>query len=157
MNNIPGFSLKMAFVSVPKDLSRVKSKLAFNMTKRQLICFGIAAVLGIPAYIFTRKTIGNTGAALLMMGIMLPLFFLAMYEKDGQPAEKVIRNYIRTKIYWPGIRPYKTENFYAILEKEGKNGATQNKTAAKTPVGKRPSGKGKPRGHERNVSAKKRK
>ena len=138
----------MAFVSVPKDLSRVKSKLAFNMTKRQLICFGIAAVLGIPAYIFTRKTIGNTGAALLMMGIMLPLFFLAMYEKDGQPAEKVIRNYIRTKIYWTGTRPYKTENFYAILEKEAKPVATNNKTAAKTPVGKRPPGKGKPQKHK---------
>jgi len=146
----------MAYVSVPKDLSRVKSKLALNMTKRQLICFGAAAAIGIPTYIFSRGAIGNTAAVLLMMGLMLPLFFLAMYEKDGQPAEKVIRNMIRTRFYWPGVRTYKTENLYAILEKEGKNGATQNKTAAKAPVGKREAGKGKPRGHETVRANKKR-
>ena len=33
----------MAFVSVPKDLTKVKNKIIFNLTKRQLICFGIAA------------------------------------------------------------------------------------------------------------------
>ena len=29
----------MAFVPVPKDLNRVKTKVMFNLTKRQLICF----------------------------------------------------------------------------------------------------------------------
>ena len=139
----------MAFVNVPKDLSKVKTKLAFNMTKRQLICFGSAAAIGVPTYIFTRGAIGNSAAVLLMMGVMLPLFFIAMYEKDGQPAEKVIRNYIRTKIYWPGIRIFKTENFYAVLEKEGKSLATENKTAAKTPVGKRQAGKRKQSGRKK--------
>ena len=138
----------MAFTNIPKDLSKVKSKLAFNMTKRQLICFGTAAAVGVPTYIFTRGAIGNSGAVLLMMGLMLPLFFLAMYERDGQPAEKVIRNYIRTKFYWAGIRAYKTENFYSILEKEGKN-ATENKTAAKTSVRECTPGKGKPGGREK--------
>ena len=79
----------MAFVSVPKDLSRVKTKVAMNLTKRQLICFGAAAAIGIPVYIFTYKVIGNSAAALLMIGLMLPFFFLAMYEKDGLPAEIV--------------------------------------------------------------------
>ena len=36
----------MAFVSVPKDLTKVKNKIIFNLTKRQLICFGIAAADG---------------------------------------------------------------------------------------------------------------
>ena len=153
----------MAFVNVPKDLSVVKSKLALNMTKRQLICFGVAAAIGVPVYIFTRGAIGNSGAVLLMMGLMLPLFFLAMYEKDCQPAEKVLRNIIRVKLYWPGKRPYKTENFYEILDKEASSIATQDagasskrslrpaesKETAKTPVGKRPSGKGKPRGRKK--------
>ena len=31
----------MAFVPVPKDLNRVKTKVMFNLTKRQLICFSI--------------------------------------------------------------------------------------------------------------------
>ena len=135
----------MAFVTVPKDLSKVKTKIALNLTKRQLICFSAAAVVGIPAYIFTRGAIGNSAAALLMIGLMLPLFALAMYEKDGMPAEAILRNFIRVRLYWPGKRPYKAENLYEIMEKGAKSVATQNKTAAKTPVGKRPTGKSKPR------------
>ena len=41
----------MPYVQVPKDLSKVKTKLAFNLTKRQLICFSGAAAVGIPAYL----------------------------------------------------------------------------------------------------------
>ena len=109
----------MAFCSVPKDLNKIKSKVALNMTKRQLICFGTAALIGVPTYLFTRGTIGNTAAVLLMMGIMAPLFLLAMYEKDGLSAEKIIRNYIRAKFYWAGIRPYRAQNFYEnITEKD---------------------------------------
>lgn len=131
----------MAFVNVPKDLTVVKSKLALNMTKRQLICFGVAAAIGIPVYIYTRGAIGNSGAVLLMMGLMLPLFFLAMYEKDGQPAEVILRNIIRVKFLWPGKRPYKTENFYEILDEEANDIATESKTATKAAVRKRPAGK----------------
>lgn len=35
----------MAFVSVPKDLTKVKNKIILNLTKRQLICLGIAAAV----------------------------------------------------------------------------------------------------------------
>jgi len=128
----------MAFVNVPKDLSIVKTKIAMNLTKRQLICFGIAAVIGIPTYLFSRSAIGNSAAALLMIGIMLPLFFLAMYERDGQPAEKILRNMIRTKFVWAGKRPYKTENLYDLMEKEARIVATKSKNTTKTAVGKRP-------------------
>jgi len=107
----------MAFVSVPKDLNKIKSKVALRMTKRQLICFGTAAVIGIPAYLFTRANIGNEAAVLLMMALMAPLFFLAMYESDGLPAEKLLRNYIRARFYWPTIRKYRTENFYETIQK----------------------------------------
>ena len=30
----------MPYVNVPNDLSKIKTKLAFNLTKRQLVCFG---------------------------------------------------------------------------------------------------------------------
>lgn len=36
----------MAFVSVPKDLTKVKNKIILNLTKRQLICLGIAVAVG---------------------------------------------------------------------------------------------------------------
>ena len=111
----------MAYVPVPKDLSKIKTKLAFNLTKRQLICFSAAASVGVPTYLLTRGALGNSAAMLLMIGLMLPFFFFAMYEKDGLPLEKVLKNIIRTCFLYPRVRPYKTENFYALLsEKEAK-------------------------------------
>ena len=108
----------MPYVNIPNDLSKIKTKMAFNLTKRQLLCFGAAAVIGVPTYIFTRSAIGNSVAMFLMIALMLPFFFLAMYERDGLPAEKVARNIIRALFIRPGPRPYMTENFYAILTKE---------------------------------------
>ena len=131
----------MAFVNIPKDLNKVKTKVALNLTKRQLVCFGAAAFVGIPVYIFSRGVIGNSAGALLMIAVMFPLFFMGIYEKDGIPAEKILKNIIRARFVWPGKRPYKTENLYETLVKEGKDIATQNKTAAKAPVSKRPTGK----------------
>ncbi|GHU87208.1 hypothetical protein FACS1894202_01030 [Clostridia bacterium] len=131
----------MAFVNVSKDLSKIKTKMAFNLTKRQLICFGAAAIIGIPTYLLTRGAIGNSPAVLLMIGTMLPLFFLAMYERDGQPAEIILRNIIRTKFLWAGTRPYKTENLYEIMEREAKEFGKQAETTTKTAVRKRKSGK----------------
>lgn len=102
----------MAYVNVPNDLSKIKTKMAFNLTKRQLICFGIAAAVGIPTYLMARTAIGNMGAMLLMIGLMLPCFLLAMYERDGLPFEKVVRNIVRATFLWPRTRPYQTNNFY---------------------------------------------
>ena len=96
----------MPYANVPNDLSKIKTKIAFNLTKRQLICFGIGAAVGIPTYLLTRQTTGNTGALFAMLAIMLPAFLLAMYEKDGLPFEKVICNIVRVKFTRHGIRPY---------------------------------------------------
>ena len=85
----------MPYVQIPKDLSRVRTKIAFGLNKRQLICFGSAAFIGVPVYLFTRVPLGTEAAVLLMIGLMLPFFFLAMYERDGQPAEKILRNWQR--------------------------------------------------------------
>ena len=105
--------IEIPYVNVPNDLSKVKTKLAFNLTKRQLVCFGIAAAVGVPTYLLARSTIGNTGAMFLMMAVALPAFLLAMYEKDGLPLEKVVKNIIRARFLRPGIRPYQTQNIYA--------------------------------------------
>jgi hypothetical protein len=53
-----------------------------------------------------------------MVILMLPAFLFAMYEKDGMPLEKVLRNFFRVKILNPGIRPYQTENIYEVLNRE---------------------------------------
>lgn len=75
----------MPYVNVPNDLSKIKTKIAFNLTRRQLICFGGAAAVGIPVYLLTRHALGGTWAMFLMIALMLPAFFMAMYERDGLP------------------------------------------------------------------------
>ena len=44
----------MAYVPVPKDLTKVKTKVAFNLTKRQLVCFGGGALIGVPLFFLLR-------------------------------------------------------------------------------------------------------
>ena len=85
----------MAYVPVPKDLTKVKTKLAFNLTKRQLICIGGGALIGVPLF-----------------------FLLGVYEKHGQPLEKVLRSVLNVCFLRPRERPYKTNNFYAALERQ---------------------------------------
>ena len=108
-----------AYISVPRDLTKVKSKVAFNLTKRQLLCFGTAALIGVPLFFVLRDSGGNTAATLGMMAVMLPAFFLGMYEKNGQPMEKLLSYYVQSRFVRPKIRPYKTNNYYAILMKGG--------------------------------------
>ena len=126
----------MPFVPVPKDLTRVKSKVAFNLTKRQLICFGGGALVGIPTYVLTRGLLGNDTAVVLMIGLMLTFFLFGIYEKDGQPLEKVLGHFIRARFLVPRTRPYRTENMYAALERQNRNEmeakAVANKAAKNT-------------------------
>ena len=107
-------------VAVPKNLSGIKTKVAMNLTRRQLICFGGAAAVGIPFYLVTKGVLGTQASALIMVALMLPFFFLAMYEKDGFPAEKILYFMVRQKLLTPGIRPYKSENLYKQLEEREK-------------------------------------
>ena len=102
----------MAYVQVPKDLSKVKTKVLFSLTRRQLLCFTLAGIVGIPFYLLTKGILGTTLSAMIMILIILPFFLLAMYEKDGRSLEKVIWDIIQARIIRPGIRVYRTENLY---------------------------------------------
>ena len=79
----------MAYVTVPKDLTKIKSKVMFNLTKRQLICFSAAVAIGLPLFFLVKGSVGTSAAALCMVLAMLPMFLLAMYEKNGQPLEVI--------------------------------------------------------------------
>lgn len=108
----------MAYVPVPKDLTKVKTKVMFNLTKRQLVCFGSGALLGVPLFFLLKGPVGTNTAAMCMVILMLPFFLLAMYEKNGQPLEKILRNMIRVCFLRPRQRPYKTKNFYAVVMRQ---------------------------------------
>ena len=108
----------MAYVPVPKDLSKVKTKVAFNLTKRQIVCFAAALLFGLPLFFLLKDSTGTSLASMAMIAVMLPCFLFAMYEKNGQPLEVVIRNIYRVCFQRPKQRPYKTNNFYAVLERQ---------------------------------------
>ncbi|MFR0667272.1 MAG: PrgI family protein [Faecalimonas umbilicata] len=107
-----------AYIPVPRDLTRVKTKAFFNLTKRQLVCFGTAALIGVPLF-FWIKSFGNVSlATMVMIIVMLPLFFLAMYEKDGQPLEVIAGHFIQAKFVRPKVRLFQTDNYYDVLMRQ---------------------------------------
>lgn len=107
-----------SYISVPRDLTKVKSKVMFNLTKRQLICFGAAALIGVPSFFLIKEISKVNTAVMAMMFIMMPFFFLAMYEKNGQPLEVILSHMIQAIFIRPKIRPYKTDNYYAALVRQ---------------------------------------
>ena len=111
----------MAYVSIPKDLSRVKSKFLFNLTKRQGGCFGLGALTGVPAFFLAKDALGVSPSVLLMMLLMLPFFLLAMFERHGQPLEVLIRHFIQARFVRPRIRVWQNDNFYQTIERSIRN------------------------------------
>ena len=103
-------------VTVPKNLSGLRTKVALNMTKRQIVCFGAAAAVGLPLYLLAKRAAGPQAAVFLMAAAVIPFFLLAMYERDGLPAEKYLKLVIRQRLLVPGIRRYESENLYRRLE-----------------------------------------
>ncbi len=140
----------MAYVPIPKDLSNVKTKVMFNLTKRQLICFGLGALVGLPIF-FIVQTGGNMSASVFMMMLtMFPFFMFAMYERHNQPLEVILKNYLNVKFLTPKKRPYQTDNFYSIVErqdkldKEVRNIVKENKAhTSRTPKNSASNRKGK--------------
>ena len=104
-----------AYVPVPRDLSKVKTKLFWNLTRRQLICFSIAAAIGIPSFLAIRHVSNASLACMCMIFIMMPMFLLAMYEKDGQPLEVIARHYIERGLTTSSTAifiPYTTQELF---------------------------------------------
>ena len=110
----------MAYVSVPADLGRVRSKIMFGLTLRQLVCFGSGTAIGLPLYFGLKAGLkcSSSLSAMAMVAVMLPFFLLAIYEKNGQPLEKIIHNYVQVRFVRPRHRPYQTDNYYAVLERQ---------------------------------------
>jgi len=108
----------MAYVSIPKDLTGIKTKFFMGLTKRQALCFGAAAVTGVPLFFLVKTFTPVSIAAFLMIIVMLPWFAFAMYEKNGQPLEKFLRCIITVKMTRPKIRTYRTGNLYALTGRQ---------------------------------------
>ena len=108
----------MAYVSIHKDLTAVRSKFIMGLSKRQAICFGAAAITGLPLFFLLRTVIPTSAAAMLMVIVMLPWFMCAMYEKNGMPLEKFLLCIYNVKFKRPKIRTYQTSNLYALTGRQ---------------------------------------
>lgn len=106
-----------SYISVPRDLTKVKSKVVFNLTKRQLICFSVASLFGVPSFFLIKQISSVSTAAMGMMVIMMPFFFLAMYEKNGQHLEVMLGHLIEATFIRPRYRPYKTDNNFSAYKR----------------------------------------
>ena len=93
-------------------------KVVFGLTKRQLICFGGALLVGVPLFFLIRGRVPTSAAALIMVFAMLPGFLLALYEKHGQPLEVVVRQIVECCFIQPKERPYQTNNAYTALMRQ---------------------------------------
>lgn len=122
----------MAYVPIPKDLKKVKTKVAFNLTKRQLIGFTIAGLIGIPIYLFMRKVVPNDIAVIFLIVSTLPIFFITLFEKDGLSFEKYFKYIYLHKFYQPQKRVRKEVYF----EQEKKNTTTSVRKKSKGIKGK---------------------
>ena len=143
----------MAYVPVPKDLTRVKSKLVFNLTKRQIICFSLGALAGVPLFFLTKGAVGTSVASLLMIMAMIPFFMFAMYERHGQPLEVVVWQIIQCSFIQPKERPYQTNNAYSALVRQHQMEKEVNAIVqkAKARGAGKDAGKAHPRRKERDT------
>lgn len=99
-----------SFMEELKELA--KGKVFLNLTKRQLVCMGFAAGIGVPFYFLMRDTLGTSNAAAGMVLLMLPEFFFALYEKNGMHLETILTNFISVRFKRPAVRRYEVENLY---------------------------------------------
>lgn len=99
----------MAYVGIPKDLSKVKTKIAFNLTKRQLIGFTLAGIVSIPVYLNTRTVLGNDVSMILLILLAFPFLFMTFYEKDGLKAEEYFKAVYLHQFYQPKKRIKESE------------------------------------------------
>ena len=111
----------MIKVSIPKDFTQVQSKVFLNLTKRQILCFLPAVLIGVPLFFATKGTLGNSAATFLMMLVMLPFFLAAFYKHNEEPLEKYLWHLIRTKYLRKKVRLYETNNIYSALEEQYKH------------------------------------
>jgi hypothetical protein len=108
----------MAYVSIPKDLTAVRTKFVLGMTKRQTFCFAGAAATGLPLFFLLKTALPVSVSAMLMVVVMLPWFLFAMYERNGQPLEKFLTCIYNVHFKRPKIRTYQTNNLYAATGRQ---------------------------------------
>ena len=116
----------MAYVKIPKDLTKVKTKVARNMTKRQLIGFSIAGLIGFPVYMLCKNFLSTDISMIIMSIVVLPVLFVTLYEKDNLPLAYILRFQKSKK-----IRLYKARSIYHTERTKKQDIGNKNKASGR--------------------------
>ncbi len=103
------------YVKIPKDLNDIKEKFIMGFTKRQVICFGIGLVIGLPVFFLTRTALGTSGAIFAMGACAAPAILCGLFKKNGVFLEKQVK-FIFEYFTRPRKRYYKTTNIFECIE-----------------------------------------
>ena len=104
------------YVQIPKDLNDIKEKFIMGFTKRQVICFGIGLVTGVPLFFLTRNSLGTSGAIFAMGAAAAPAVLCGLYRKNGVFLEKQAQ-YMREYFTRPRKRYYKSINIFECIQR----------------------------------------
>lgn len=105
------------YVQIPKDLNDIKQKFMFNLTKRQVVSFGIGFAAGVPLFFLTRGFLGLSGGIILMGCCAAPALICGLYQRNGIYFEQVIINMFRF-FKKPKKRVYRTVNLFECMERQ---------------------------------------
>lgn len=113
----------MAFVNMTRDFSEMRKTLpGINLTKRQVIAFGVGSLIGIPVYLVMHLAFRlDTMTSLVGLCVATaPIAAGLMYRRNGMGIEKHIKFYYETHFVRNTDRPYQTNNLYVLQEEERK-------------------------------------
>ena len=101
-------------VKIPREIMSYQSKIIAGLTLRQLICFSICGIIGIPIYLCVRDYSQSLAGWLLMLVSVVPFSF-AVIRKNDQPLEVYLKAWIHRNIKTSKVRIYQTETVYKKL------------------------------------------
>ncbi|MEE0264441.1 MAG: PrgI family protein [Acutalibacteraceae bacterium] len=106
------------YVKIPKDMALIKQKFMFGLTKRQIICFGIGLLLGLPAFFIVKPLANDLTIPILAMGIIaMPFIMCGLYNKNGLHLEQSAKLMIEF-LKKPKVRTYQSENIFSSIERQ---------------------------------------
>lgn len=106
------------YVKIPKDMALIKQKFMFGLTKRQIVCFGIGLLLGLPAFFIVKSFVNDLTIAIMAMGIIaMPFIMCGLYNKNGlhlEQSAKLMVEFLKK----PKVRTYQSENMFSSIERQ---------------------------------------
>lgn len=106
------------YVKIPKDLSLIKQKFVFGLTKRQAVCFGVGLVCGLAAFFAVKIPTDNMTLSTLALGIVAaPAIFCGLYDKNGVKFEEQVK-LMFSFFKKPKVRTYRSDNKFLAIERQ---------------------------------------